>query len=266
MGYSTCLYAIDVSQLRSAVGSNDRKLIQRAKRAKTPRLSAPDRVRSPDVIHVMYGLNGDIFHNGEKIGIAEISAIFARVGPKGVFAFCNEHHPKGYWPPAQKAVGRAVEDAAFKSNIRKFLPCLSEKELATRQWPEDDIQFEKKAVVELVSGKELRLDYSYYGYALERLCQVIGERLKDCEFGKLSDLKIDTPLATWSSPILLPTMDDFPFISYLASEEVISEVERLKTLELFSEEMPEIAHERNLYFRTLDRVRAKGLGVVAFYY
>jgi len=83
-----------------------------------------------------------------------------------------------------------------------------------------------QAIEELIRGLFTDTDSGYmYGYALEGLCQHLGTRLDSDSVGDVCDLELDSPLEDARHPIALPEIDDFPMISSLSLEAVVSEVE-----------------------------------------
>jgi hypothetical protein len=270
MGYSNYLYEIDIDSLRSSIGSNDRKLTQRALRAKTPRVADEDRVRSANVVRVKVGLDGELFCNGERSTLEDIISAFTTIGEQCVLASYNEPHPKGYWPPGQKRSREAVLEAAAKTGVSRYLGCDSDRELTTCKWNDDDddgVRLENMAVAELVTGEISRIDCGYaYGYALERLCHVIGKRIRKGDFGNLADLAASSRLCTWRSPVSLPKIDDFPYISFVTHDELRNDIEAFRSVDASGTETTDEVIERKQLLGVLEHALHKQFGIVAFYY
>src|SRR5262249_16377157 len=121
----------------------------------------------------------------------------------------------------------------------------------------------------LLTGKLTSPEAAHqYGYALERLCRVVGTRLATIEGrrGILSHLGLDTRLREERSPVRLPERDDFPAISFLTANEVQREVKRLGALDLSFPQSAEVEQDRQTFFKCLKTAARKGVGIVAFYY
>jgi hypothetical protein len=260
MGYSTVLYAVDIDRLRSAVGSKDKNLLRRAKRPLTPHDVEEERIRSSNYFRIKYK-DGELFLDGKSTSLDQLKELFEQTGSPGVVV--------QYIEGEVTLVPMKVADLALAAGIGNFLSVRSKSELNTAKWEEDDegSLTRRQATHDLISGEFSRTDCAYeYGYALERLCRSLGTRIKDVDFADLRDLKIDSPLCTWRTPVALPPIDDFPYIGYLTADEVREEVARMESMDLSCPESPGVEKDRKLLFRCLNGASKKGLGVVAFYY
>lgn len=213
--------------------------------------------------------DSQIFLNGQPVSFDELKAAMARPEWKGTFLYIFQEIEG-------KRSGTWARLGSFAQAFYPTLPpqqfigiscCNSDQELLTKG--EDDEISLSQACLELVAGEITRPDCGHqYGYALEKLCSVLGTRLATIEGkgGILSHLDLDTGLCEERSPVDLPERDDFPAISYLTSEEVRRELGQLATLDLSSAKSPEIEEDRRTLFESMQRAASKELGIVAFYY
>jgi len=164
----------------------------------------------------------------------------------------------------------AVAQHAITAGITNILSVRSEKELRAAKWEDEGEEGSltmAQANRDLLFGQFRCADCGHeYGYALERLCQLLGTRMEGHEFADLRDLRIDSPLCNWRVPVELPKIEDFPYIGYLTADEVQAEVARLEAMDLSDPRSQELGTERNQLLQCLQRVRQEGLAVVAFYY
>jgi hypothetical protein len=281
MGYSTKLYAVDLQQLQSAVGSQDRTWIERVESFEKAEGVAEAEVDPTKGPRVKVAKNSDIFLNGRLISWEDFQVAIVRPEWKGSNLYAYQERADDV---IQRADGSyAVETGKGHSGMFREvgsfaaalyrLPndfsicwCNSEEELSSG-WQEDEIS-DEQALREVIGG-----DFSdpacahQYGYALERLCHALGDHLATIEGkGRLRALKIDTPLAKERSPVALPRNDDFPYISYLTEDEVQREVQRLRSTDLSYPKNAEIESDRRELFQCLDAAAAKHRAVVSFYY
>lgn len=260
MGYSTTLYAVDLDELQSAVGSDDAALFDRVRQLAADGSGEVDATRGP---RVRVTLDGDILFNGRRVSLDEFRAAVSDPEWKGT----NLHlyrEPGRRWRPGPSAF--ELSQAAGPRTVAGVLTCNTEEEFLAG-WRDDDIS-EEQALRELLAGTFTRPDCaSRYGYALERLCRAIGVRLGTISGkGRLKALKLGTPLGERRSPIRLPTGEDFPIIGYLTAEEVLREVGRLGAMDLSYPGGVSIERDRHLLYGHLRSADHQGRAVVTFYY
>lgn len=267
MGYSTTLYAVDLDALKSKIGSSDAALMKRFGRAKKKQATrAKHETQGP---RVKVTKDSELFLNGQAVSFDELIAALYNPAWKGTYLY-------EYQEIGGKRSGVFRKLGSFAEAFYPALPpnhyigtmcCNSEQELLTG-WQDDDISL-SQACLELVAGNITRPDCApQYGYALEKLCSVLGTHLATIEGrgGILSHLALDTRLCDERSPVDLPERDDFPTISYLASEEVQRELAQLATQDLSFPESPEAEEDRRTFFEAMQKAASKQLGIVAFYY
>ncbi len=83
---------------------------------------------------------------------------------------------------------------------------------------------------------------------------------------RLEALELKTPLSKTRSPVKLPKIDDFPYISYLDAEGLRAEVTRLRGMDLSYPRDQDVEEERRRFLRLLEQAAEQGRGVVGFYY
>jgi|SRR5262245_35673107 len=267
MGYSTVLYAVDLAELASSVGSGNERLIRRllpAGKAKG------GHKRNKVILRVLLNNKSEVFLNGERVSFEELMAELTR--PKWKDSLLHFYETDG------RRAGRWKEESSFVCAMLNGLPtedflvyecCFTLKEFNSGAAASDEPSVDE-AAVDLVEGKVTRPRYAYqYKYALERLCAVLGTLLTAIEGkgGMLTALKLNTPLSKERAPVPLPNArEDFPAIGYLTAAEVEQEAKRLGGMELSYPKDELIEADRKELLRALQKAAKKGLGVVAFYY
>jgi hypothetical protein len=264
MGYATTLYAVNLDALRAAVGSGDARLLRRLRPAKKS-AKKRDPMQGP---RVKLTRKGEIILNGQPVSFDGLKAELNRRKWKGTYLFSYvEGTPRtGRWRKPGSfplALAKAYPHTQFLGT----LVCDSDEDLA-RGWEDEEVS-QEEAAAELVEGTVSQPGAAHqYGYALERLCQLLGTRLATIEGkrGMLRALKLNTPLSRDRSPVRLPKRDDFPGIGYLTADELEREVERLRGLDLSYPASPEIEEDRRTFLRCLQKAAKRRAGVVSFYY
>jgi hypothetical protein len=255
MGYSTMIYAVDLDQLRAAVGSADAKLIRQLLPARRKPLKNPR-------VYVNGGSN--IFLNGQFVTFDELCSELSRPKWRRTTLYYNEAERirRGPW------IGLfSLQDAMFKRIPHNQFGWI---EVSVGDVGGDDDELTPElAAVELVAGSLSQSKNGYvYGYGLKRLCEVIGTLLTTIEGkgGMLKALRLDTPLAKERRPVRLPSFRDFPRIGYLTSAEVGAEVTRLEGIDLSYPKDEEVEEDRNEFLGALRKAAKKRHGVIAFYH
>jgi hypothetical protein len=260
MGYSTTLYAVDLDQLKSAVGSGDARLVRRL----LPSRKAKGRKKGPTYgPRVWLTRKKEILLNGRRVSWDQLVAELSRPKWKGSHLYLREDGP---W---RGELADDIEEACRRGRAPWF-PYVhygaDEEEWAGE---EDELPAEQ-AAAELVGGKVTRPKEGHqYGYGLEKLCELLGTLLTAVEGkgGMLKALQLHTPLSKERSPVPLPKRrDDFPGIGYLTAAEVRREIDRLRALDLSFPDDDEIEADRQELLRALHKAARKRVGVVAFYY
>lgn len=124
------------------------------------------------------------------------------------------------------------------------------------------------AVQKLVDGER---DESYEGralqlYALEALCEHLGERLAgEGHVGYIDDLGWDTKLLATRIPFGLPEAPDFPGVSHLTAEEAREEYGRFSEMDVDCEE-GWIEEAREAFIGWLQQCAKRGCALVTFQY
>jgi hypothetical protein len=267
MGYSTNLYVVDLDALAAAVGSKDAALLKRFSKEAGER--AKKLKREDQGPRIKLTRKSEIVLNGQHLSWDEFVREMHRPKWRGTYVYEFQEPGKrtGSWSKPGSfpiAVGKACADTKFMGTIC----CSSEEELLSG-WEDGDEISEKQAAADLVAGRVTRPgDAHQYGYALERLCRMLGTPLGAIEGkrGILSHLGLDTRLREKRSPVRLPRRDDFPVIGFLTADEVQGELEGLRALDLSFPQSAEIEHDRRTFFKCLQNAAKKGVGIVAFYY
>ncbi len=276
MGYSTTLYAVDISELKAAFGSKEAALLARVRAAGegAPRV---DPTKGP---RIRVNWKSEITLNGQPVTPDEFRHALLDAKWKGTFLYtCQDGPPRG-----EKRQGVFQETGSFARFLQSLGPffqthrlvyathfaginaCTSPQQFADAGSGEDDIT-DDQALEELIAGKLTQPEHSpTYGYALERLCAALGERLGPSGTDQLKSLKVKTPLSKVRLPVRIPKVDDFPYISYLDAAEVRAEVERLRAMDLAYPADPGVEAERRRFLDLLARAADQGRGIVGFYY
>lgn len=106
-----------------------------------------------------------------------------------------------------------------------------------------------------------------YLYALELLCNHLGERLDGQEHIKyLDDLGWETAAAELRLPLGLPAPDNFPAVSYLTADEVKADYERFKDEDTDDDDDPYVSEAREEFVWWLKQCADKNLALITFCY
>lgn len=282
MGYSTTLYAVDIGELKAAFGSRDAALLERVREAVSKWDGTPhvDPTKGP---RVECNWKSELFLNGRQMGIDEFKEAMADLKWKGTNIYSYVSGP----PRGQKREGPFKEPGQFTifflSEVYQYAAkklglaegdrlfegteiCSSPQQFAGAGSSDDDIT-EDRALDEIIAGKITQKENGHtYGYALEYLALTLGTRLGAVGKDDLKWLKVKTPLSRTKLPVKIPKPEDFPYISYMEAAEVVSEVERLRAMDLSDAQDPERERERKLFLECLERAAGMNRGVVGFYY
>lgn len=280
MGYSIMLYAVDIDELKGAVGSGDAELLERVRAAMLQREGGGPRVDPTKGPRVLVNSRSEIYLDGKPVTVDEFKQGLVDPARAGT----NMYLYMAVAAEGEQAQGAFAEPGSFmrflwtlapyfeehglifKKHIIGIHTCSSEEELATAGSPSDEIT-DDEAAAELIAGKPRRRGCGYaYGYALEELCRVIGTFLDAVGTDRLEALELKTPLSKTRSPVKLPRIDDFPYISYLDAERLRAEVARLRGMDLSYPGDQDIEDERRRFLRLLEQAAEQGRGVVGFYY
>lgn len=148
---------------------------------------------------------------------------------------------------------------AAKSDDLADLDERFESEIDNDDWP-----MAVDAVAEILTGNCIEDDQNaMYGYALEVICQFLGEKLNDDELGPLQNHPYDAILAKRRMPFGMP-VDAFPLISHLRFDELPGEIELAETAKDVDD--AELAEDIQIYINALGTASNQGTGVVSFYY
>lgn len=260
MGYSTTLYAVDLEALRSAAGSNDQGLIQRALAAGGSLETDP--TQGP---RVKVTRDSSIFLNGQLVTLDEFRAALRdpRWKDTNLYWYHERGHKQGIFQEAGSLARMLM--SLEGSPIIGIVSCDSEEELISG-WDDEEELSDDQAIADLVAGTFTRPECPY-GYGLERLCQLFGTRLGVLEGkGRLKSLKINTLLTTAGAPVHLPPVDEFPYVGHLTALEVRQEVERLEAMDLSDPKNKAIEKDRRFFLQCLRSAADQGRAVVFFYY
>lgn len=133
---------------------------------------------------------------------------------------------------------------------------------------DDDATANRQRALEAIVRGDFLEDYEWRAhqlYALEAICEQHGERLSSSCIGYLDDLGWETKLLERRIPCNIPRADEFPDVSHLAAEEVVSEYGTFSQLEI-DEESPEMAEAQEEFLGWLEQCKNKHVGLVTFQY
>ncbi|MFK7777104.1 MAG: hypothetical protein QM501_03125 [Gimesia sp.] len=288
MGYSTSLYAVDIAELISAVGSGDSAFLSKLQAA-TNEGSDDDEVQpesdiallNPDSI--LRIVHENIHLDDRPITVDEVPTALSGAGINILEIVV--HIPSH----TQEDVLQAIHEYFPNSGIEKILIRyeFDNPELAKYSSPgpflfrplpdeeEDDDEIapviasfnhvSHDAISDLVFGNLTCTD-STHGSALELLCHVLGNRLRDGGMiGDLSPLELSLPLEHVRPPIPILTHGDFPMISHLTAQETAQEAERLSANSMNFPDDPDIEEARLIIRTCLGNAAAQNRGIVSFY-
>ena len=277
MGYSTMLYAVDIGELKSAFGSKDTALLERVRSAMAGRDERVDPTKGP---RVRVTAKSEIYFNGKLVTPEEFQAALIDPAWAGTNLYLYQEgvHGGQQREGQFKVLGSFMQfllslgpyfeqhGLIFKKHIIGIEACSTEEQFLNLGGPDDDIT-EDQALEELIAGKLTQPESAHvYGYALEHLCRTIGAFLDAVGTDRLRSLKLKTPLSKTRLPIKLPKIEDFPYISYLDSEELRAEAARLRASDLSYPKDKEVEDERKHFLELLEKAAEQNRGVVGFYY
>lgn len=270
MSYSTCLYSLDLNELQSAVGSKDRQLIERVRKVEASRAQKsgmiPAEADPSKCPRVRVTRDGEIILNGQSISWDKFEASIVRPKWKATTLYLYVEGGGGKKRGKFENFGTfllAINPLLEKSKIRGVTGLDHDPEELLNKEPKFS---EMDTLAELIDGEVVRSDAEnghQYGYALEKLCRVLGKWL-----GNLSDvdyLELEIPFANFRAPVALPKIRDFPLISYLTADEVEREVKRLEALDL-SDSDKSVQQTRKSFCQLLQKAAREKKAVVSFYY
>jgi hypothetical protein len=264
MSYTTTLYALDLDRLRTAIGSKDSALLGRVKREC---LDDPSDGRTlGKLLRVELDEAGAILLDGRRAEIEQVKQEVQKLTGTGDRVRMAPQDSRAR-PDVSQAIREAmIAIAASGGRMPSRETC--RKEDLWNDHDDENPGEEETGVRRLIFGEFSGLDTaSDDAYALQTLCNVLGTELDtDDALGDLGDLQIDSPLCKWRMPVDLTQPDDFPFVSYLMSEEVAAEVARLESMDLSFPDDKDIEYARNVLLKCLEEANKNDRAVVAFYY
>lgn len=280
MGYSTTLYAVDIGLLQATVGSGDSALLKRledfnggASERESPELeSKPDRV-------IQVTKDGGVLFDGQETTLGSLAESCRSLAGGNL-----EVHLAFGWTEGHSGVIKILnEDVVPQSRVERVIMRAESNDPKTSMrptvfWPrpddeEDDeeetsppsFDVPQEAREDLIHGR-LSNCGPEHGRALELLCYVLGDRLRDEDaLGDLEPLGLDSPLTRPRCPAGIGEHGDFPIVSFLTAEEVAAEAKRLSKVDLSFPDDDDIEEARETYFRCLKEAAKRKKGVVSFY-
>lgn len=259
MSSATTLYAVPLEAVQAAMGSQDMQLQEKALA-----VTRPKPVTGIPQATIIFLPDGSILFNDVPLAADAFRAELARPMWAGVRFRCIEKRTGDFVQRAKlsAAVLAVIQEAAAKG-------IMSGWEWEVPNEGAEDFSLEQ-AIAELIAGKLSNPDEEnryQYGYALESICHALGQHLGTIEGDiLLKHLKLKTPLSRKRKPVRLPATDDAPEISYLTSDEVRQENERLRTLDLAYPKSAEIETGRREYATLVATAAEQGQAIVAFGY
>jgi len=275
MGYSTTFYAIDLPRLQAAVGGSDAALRNRVIDAIRAETGEPENGPAPD-LSIVVTLDGEILFNGRTWTADEFAAELRNPDWAGRVIQFHPRQPTNAEEEHRLSTGRFAEVGSFAmflraamaaSGVRYGGTCFRNREADLFEEDDEEITMER-AVTELLAGTFTTEDSAHqYGYALEHVCAVLGTRLGTIA-GKrrLKHLKLKTLLLQDRSPARLPDYDDFPYISFLGTDELQAEVEQLRSIDLAYPKDADTDADRRQFAAMLQSAVERQLAIVTFYY
>lgn len=163
--------------------------------------------------------------------------------------------------------------SVFGSNDQKLLNAIRENQVERLEELDECFEDEIEegapttfaAIEQIVAGVITNSDDAafQYGYAIEFICQELGERVLTDDLGILSVLKLNTKLSQPRLPLPIPQPEDFPEISFLTAYEVTTEHSRF-TEEKSTWPQNKLRKSREEFFEILSRARQSGKDLVTF--
>ena len=271
---------MNLDRLRSACGSKDTGIVESvysAEQGASGRQKPVDETKGP---RILVTWKSDILLNGQPVTKEELKNALLDSRWTGTMLYQFLEAP----PRGESKQGEFSKPGSFANFLYGLAPFFQEhgttfrdqfvgicsvsslESLADLEKDSDSIS-DDDALLEIVNGKFSKPECgSVYGYALERLCNVLGTRLDDVGTNRLKSLELDTALTKIRSPVKLPKYRDFPYISFLERDEVQEEYGRLCTItDIFGED-DEFDAERRLFVRCLNEALTMDCGIVGFYY
>jgi hypothetical protein len=255
MGYATTLYGVQLESLQAAIGSNDQTLFEKCVAANRPEpvSNLPTAVFLED---------GGILWNEVRLSLEELKAELAKIEPGTKI------------PAIDKRSGNFLEKFKTSEEIMTVIQPAVRERMFGFAWEEsnetsDDFPIEE-AISDLIKGVFTQKDEDntfQYGYALERLCLVLGEHLGTLE-GELllRHLKLKSLLSRKKKPVKLPKSEDVPEISFLSSDDVRAELVRVNSMDLAFPADSDIESGRREYASIIAKAAELGMAIVAFGY
>jgi hypothetical protein len=279
MGCTTKLYSIELKKLRAACGSKDAAIVEAVLAADAERNGGRKPVDWRKGPSIFVTWKSEILFNDELVTKEELPHRLLEPRWTGTkLYFYIEPPPKG-----EERQGEFRELVSFYGWLTSLGPFFIQHgttfrdqfvgtctQSEPRSTADIDIDAEEisdeDALRDLVNGKFTRKRCSAeYGYALERLCGVLGKRLDSVGTDRLRSLELKTKLSRIRTPVKLPRIADFPYISYLEHDEVVKEYDQFKSIRDtgIDEEFDE---ERRRFVSCLKTATELKHGIVGFYY
>ena len=134
---------------------------------------------------------------------------------------------------------------------------------------EDEIEHDEsptteEALRQIARGDELTSDApAMYGYALQILCEHIGQQIDHDDIAAVRDHPYESALITSGSPINIPYDEaDFPEIGFIAASDIANEIAAIDTAPTPSNQ--DLVDDAAAYRAALQIAVDKGLSVVSF--
>jgi hypothetical protein len=266
MSYSTMLYIIDLGVLERTIGSKDLGLVERIAEMRTESVAVPKRKQ----LRVEVREDGAILIDGQPGDLGAAVEAYAALSDSDLCLYLCRSQERRDEALLEFSKVRVPGE---RSGAKIYGYPLNATE--TEFWADPDAVPTKrggdpivKALVALIKGNlDKRIKTSDYGYALERLCRLLGQRSDlDEAVADIEALGLKSPLSTARAFAQVPHDDDFPVISYLTATEVQSEASRLGRIDLAYPVDEDIENGRVALANAIGFARTQGLGVMTFYY
>lgn len=284
MGKLTTLYAVDIDDLVSAVGSGNEDLLSELRRLVPNSTEVSDTQKLPLTsdfsgdVSLRVTQDGRIYFRGIERTLEQVCFDLIKVSG-GTIEFIIETP----WSERHDEIIRTTNEVIPRSGIERVVtrfasddPSVDTTPNVTWSREESDecgmtaegptFQVSPQALSDLVYGR-LETCGAEHLRALEVICFVTGMKLPDDQMlGELQQLQFETPLERPRCPVPIPCDLESPVVSYLDSTEVLEEAHRLSRLgsSFSGDDDEDVEESRETFMMCMRQAAIEGLGVVSF--
>lgn len=277
MGFSTKLYAVNLDEIRNAIGSKNDLLLNKMCEHVACFLEeeSDDDDLSGDVV-VKLTADSRILFRGKETGLEELCRLLLDV-PSGTVEFVIEPPWTEYHDEVIRATNEVVPKSGLERVVTRFEtddPSIDTTPNVTWTRSDDDDEIgvgmgftvSPEALTDLIYGNVAASSASEeHGKALEVLCYILGMMLPDDDLiGDLAALRLDTDLNQVRSPVEQLALTDTLQVGYLESEDVLQEAIRLSKEARDAATDEETQEARNALVRCIKQAAVEGMSIVRF--